>query len=145
MAKKFFYVCAGLFLLMAAYAVGARSAVAQSGSIQGASLEFTGNGPGHYRASAVRNGQFYWLTEGTTVGRPVGSSFAEPVIATDPKALGVLLENGDVLQISGEAGDWTFRGNLFGGATPAQRSTWGQVKSRYAPNPQTPTSETNDR
>lgn len=30
MAKKFFYVCAGLFLLAAAYAFGARSAGAQS-------------------------------------------------------------------------------------------------------------------
>jgi hypothetical protein len=31
MAKKFFYVCAGLFLLAGAYAMGARSAGAQSG------------------------------------------------------------------------------------------------------------------
>ena len=31
MAKKFFYVCAGLFLLAVAYAIGARSVRAQSG------------------------------------------------------------------------------------------------------------------
>jgi hypothetical protein len=32
MAKKFFYVCAGLFLLAGAYALGARNAVAQAPS-----------------------------------------------------------------------------------------------------------------
>lgn len=33
MAKKFFYVCAGLFLLAGAFALGARSAGAQAGSV----------------------------------------------------------------------------------------------------------------
>ncbi|NOT35528.1 MAG: hypothetical protein HOP12_15390 [Candidatus Eisenbacteria bacterium] len=32
MAKRFFYVCAGLFLLAGAYAMGARNAVAQAPS-----------------------------------------------------------------------------------------------------------------
>lgn len=44
MAKKFFYVCAGIFLLVGAYALGARSAGAQlGGEVEGASVFLDGN------------------------------------------------------------------------------------------------------
>jgi len=53
----------------------------------------------------------------------------ERVIATDPAYINVLLENGDLLKFTGT--DWGKIGNLLGGATPAQRETWGRLKARY--------------
>ena len=38
-AKKFFYVCAGLFLLALTYHLGARSALAQSSTVECAEVE----------------------------------------------------------------------------------------------------------
>ena len=41
--------------------------------------------------------------------------------------------NGDVYgnTASGGSGTWTFKSNVFGGATPASQPTWGQVKAKY--------------
>lgn len=44
MAKKFFYVCAGLCLLGLSYHFGARSAEAQAGGTPVASIDYGGNG-----------------------------------------------------------------------------------------------------
>jgi len=40
-----------------------------------------------------------------------------------------ILENGDVW--AGGGPTWRFVGNLLGGPTPVEQSTWGQLKSRY--------------
>ena len=44
MAKRFFYACAGLFLLVAAYSFGARNAGAQGGQIIAATHCLNGGG-----------------------------------------------------------------------------------------------------
>jgi hypothetical protein len=95
MAKKFFYVCAGLFLLALTYHLGAQSAIAQAPS-------------------------------NSVVGMDAASSTYANVITA----------NGDVYRIDagiggGGALNATYRGNLFGAATPSSESTWGQVKDRY--------------
>jgi hypothetical protein len=41
--------------------------------------------------------------------------------------------NGDVYVCGQLDGPWSHVSNVFGGATPATQSTWGQLKSRYRP------------
>jgi hypothetical protein len=93
MAKRFFYVCAGLFLLALTYHMGATSAQGQSGSpIAG----FAGAGADNSK---------HWV---------------------------VLMQNGDTYYTSGTVGPWYVGQNVFGAIpTPAQQSTFGQVKDRY--------------
>jgi len=91
MARRFFYVCAGLFLLAVAYALGARSAGAQ----------------------------------------PPGNPIVTVYSATNGESVAILV-NGDVYTQSNlSVSPWAHRGNIFGGATPALRQSWGQVKARY--------------
>jgi hypothetical protein len=44
--------------------------------------------------------------------------------------------NGDTYEMIPSNGTlaWTHVSNVFGGPTPAQHESWGQLKSRYAPN-----------
>ena len=92
MARKFFYVCAGMLMLALSYHLGANTATAQA--------------PGN------------------------------PVVATFIEGNAVVTASGDVYQSSnGVIGPWTLMSNTFsGGPTPARQQTWGQLKSRYAPN-----------
>jgi hypothetical protein len=89
-AKRFFYVSAGLLCLALAYHLGARSATAQA------------------------------------PGNPVVEIF-------ERNFTGVVTANGDVYQsLTDLSGPWVWRSNVFGtGPTPAQRESWGSVKSRY--------------
>jgi len=64
-AKKFFYVCAGLFLLAGAYAMGARSAGAQAGSqIVGFAVASL-NGNHHYVITSTGD-VWYHFTDGSS-------------------------------------------------------------------------------
>jgi len=106
MARKFFYVCAGMLMLALSYHLGASTAIAQAP--------------------------------------------ANPVVAAFGNSGAVVTANGDVYVGGGGSANgwtnWVLASNVFsGGPVPAQRETWGQLKSRFAPNPGTPTSETNPR
>jgi len=133
MARKFFYVCAGLFLLTLAYHLGATSAQAQF-VVDGASV----GGDGIPSAAVGRT--LYVGVSGTPVPVPIPGT--SRVIATSDANQGfVLLENGDVFNWQGENNGWVPFRNLFGGATPALHESWGSLKSRYAPK-SGPTSQT---
>jgi len=145
MAKKFFYVCAGLLMLALSYHLGANTATAQGGTvIEGASLQFVAGAPEGNRASACVNRIWRWMGPGGVPREfPVPVPGSSRIVATDPWQ-NVLLENGDWFQYSG--GAWAYMGNLAGGSpTPAMRETWGQVKARYAPTPTPAQPQTHDR
>jgi hypothetical protein len=80
-------------------------------------------------------------------GNPVvGASLS--VGATGSQYGVVVTANGDVYVPTSSQSfcSWSRCSNIFSGnPVPAQRATWGQVKARYAPDPATPTSQTNDR
>ena len=134
-AKRFFYVCAGLLCLALAYHLGARSATAQGGSISAAECLYI-NGDGTIACVA----RTVYISDGPF--DPVSAQFP-PVPGTDPViAVGTgggghvvaMLANGDTYSIPNAAGQtWTFIKNAVGGPTPATRETWGGVKARYRP------------
>jgi hypothetical protein len=133
MAKKFFYVCAGLFLLALSYHLGARSASAQIGGLQaGFGFPFACGVEGRTVHVMQRDG----LGTFETYPDPLpGSSPAVGVWADDSGLSAthayVVLANGDVYHGFYGQG-WTLTGNLLSGApTPAQAQTWGRVKSAY--------------
>jgi hypothetical protein len=127
-ARAFFYVCAGLFLLALSYHLGARNATAQSGVLEGAAIDAGAGGP---MISAVLSRTFL-----TFYGWGPPNSIPEPIPGTSPivatsAANGtlVLLENGDIYGPG--SGSWELRGNILSGPTPAQRESFGAMKTLY--------------
>jgi hypothetical protein len=141
MAKRFFFVCAGILCLMVAYHLGARTAGAQStgSNVIGA----MGCAPGsitptialmvdrvEYRATVDGSGNVQILPPLPPLP---GTS---PVLALDASCCGfALLENGDVWAGGGGGppSPWSYRGNVLAasGPTPAQRESFGSLKVRY--------------
>ena len=139
MAKRFFYVCAGLFLLALSYHLGARSAGAQ---ILGQPIGNIADG----NACAVLGGSIYAVRL-TSLPGPNGPPASIPlprpgnvigVGATEdslePAYIGmawVIYDDGAVYHYTLAAG-WEQVASLFS-VTPvaAQGTTWGQVKDRY--------------
>jgi len=104
MAKKFFYVCAGLLMLALSYHLGAQSVLAQVGV---SAFGFGVNSSSNAVVVMTPNGDVY--------ARPCGGNLS---IAT----AGMMDGTAPATRI----------GN-FWGATPVsvQSATWGQVKSTY--------------
>jgi hypothetical protein len=71
MAKRFFYVCAGLFLLALHYHVGARSATAQVGSVL-AGYATAGPSAQHHYVVTSTGGVWYRNTFGSGSTFPAG-------------------------------------------------------------------------
>src|SRR5438132_215026 len=124
-AKRFFYVCAGIFLLAVAYHLGARSATAQGSLAECVGFD-------DYSGSAIINREL-WVALNTSpirvekvLGGPVPGTAR--VVACGYK--GVVLENGEVYRNPG--GGWEDQGTFpFSGVTAATQETWGGVKARY--------------
>jgi hypothetical protein len=135
MAKRFMYVCAGIFLLVATYHLGARSAGAQSSGLN--VIGATGCSPGSvapnmalvidrtvYRATL--NGLSQFQLQAPLPPIPGTSR----VVSIDASCTGfAILENGDVW--AGGGPSWSYVGNLLGGPTPVDQATWGRLKARY--------------
>jgi hypothetical protein len=131
-AKRFFYACAGVFLLALSYEVGANHASAQTGGvIEGAAIDWVTGLPAGWRCSGVEGRMFHAL-------EPVGGRRYDPpepipgtaeIVATDPAGFAVMLADGSVYQYNNPG--WTFEGSLLGGTTPAHSESWGEVKARY--------------
>ena len=124
MARKFFYVCAGLLCLALAYHLGARSATGQTTAvIEGVSVSNDG-------LSAAVNGSYIKFDANTGA---VYVSYPLPVTGHVLEASWstVVYENGDVYVYQGSPGAWVLKGNLARGPTPAKAETWGSVKARY--------------
>ena len=125
MAKKFFYVCAGLFLLAGAYATGARSAHGAGGSVPIAirGAHFTASSDG--RISEFQGGANPWVHVGTAPSAI--SAFDE-----QGSLIFVVTDTGDVYSSSDRGSSWpVYWGNIFGGPTPATHESFGGIKARY--------------
>jgi hypothetical protein len=129
-AKRFFYVCAGLFLLALAFHLGQVTANAQSSfTIEGGNIQSVQ--PNTFpRATACVNRLYRWMGENGVLHDeyPIPVPGTERIVATDPYGT-VLLENGDWLKFDGSA--WVPVGNLVGAPTPARAESFGALKSRY--------------
>jgi len=125
MAKRFFYVCAGLLCIALAYHAGARTATAQvGGGIDGAAF-------GTWNTCAVGR-TFYYQIGGLFVPEPIPGT--DRVIATGGSPAKVMLENGDVYVYPGTpagGGPWEYAGNMIGAPIPVEQSSFGSLKARY--------------
>ena len=117
-AKKFFYVCAGLLMLAVAYHLGALNAGAQSSQFRVL----------HPDGVIETGGQVYALGE---LGWVVPSSLP-PVPATS-----IVAGHGPYITVDGTAwrldaytGEWRSY-PLPGGPTPTRPSTFGSIKAKY--------------
>lgn len=132
-AKTFFYVCAGVFLLALSYHLGARSVVAQTMGLDGANIT--------QGTVTAADGRTFRVMTGPTPGTlPDVIPGTARVISTGTLPdqywqYGALLENGDFYRFAfsapGGVSGWQYVGNLLSGATPAQRESFGALKSRY--------------
>jgi hypothetical protein len=130
-AKRFFYVCAGIFLLAAAYHLGALSAVAQSGDVVScASVKENQDA-----TSAVIGRVFCFQPTSTP---PIVCYASVPIPGTSPVvACGIagsgypmaVLANGEVWRHGGTA--WELMTTYRTGATPSTQESWGGVKAKY--------------
>jgi hypothetical protein len=133
-ARAFFFVCAGIFLLAVSYQLGATSARAQTGIVQGATV----NDLGYFAAASGRT--FYWGYSYYSGGSPpLLRTVPDPIPGTSEVVVAemihggdgynVVLANGDVYQWGyGQAPGWRYAFNLVGAPTPARQASWGQVK-----------------
>ena len=137
-AKRFFFVCAGLLCLAAAYHLGARSATAQGDVTVSAVDQDNGIVPD---LVATSNGDVYHGHHGfqgedpvwTLVGHIPAFGPVESIsnLGTD-SGVWAYDAAGNYYHSSDHGVSWVRRGNVFGGGpTSATRKTWGCVKSRY--------------
>ncbi|HEY2955524.1 MAG TPA: hypothetical protein VGK89_09800 [Candidatus Eisenbacteria bacterium] len=130
-AKRFLFVCAGIFLLAAAYHLGAMSATAQVATGEAGNIEGLDGGVIRYTCAV---GRTFYTDLGTPAPVPVPGSAR--IIATGvggAHGYHAMLENGDVYWWNSDVPTWQYLGNMLGPATPATQETWGSVKARYRP------------
>lgn len=133
MAKRFFYVCAGLFLLLSSYQFGARSAQGQGGNrvVVGGLAGFdTGSGGQNEPIGVDQSGLIRFMgLPPLNPPRPGTITAIEGTPGGGGRML-VLYDDGDVYLH--DAAAWTYRGNLLeSGPTAGQSQSWGAVKDRY--------------
>lgn len=132
LAKRFFYVCAGLFLFALSYHLGAKSATAQAqGRIlpaSGSGNVVTSTGDVYQKLFFDDGGSWYYQGRVQTPSPPV--FLAQTGSRNGEYFFQVYCENGDIYELSG--GISTFVENIFGGSPTTLRSrTWGKVKADY--------------
>jgi hypothetical protein len=135
MAKRFFYVCSGLFLLVLSFQLGARAAVGQTSNLLLVGDVSAG------ACGVTESRQFYAMHDRQFGGQvdmwaapiPGTSRVVGAFVGSEPSSSGhVVLENGDVYWAFATTTPWQYAGNLFSaGPTSISPSSWGQVKDRY--------------
>jgi hypothetical protein len=133
MAKKFFYVCAGLLCLAGAYALGARKAGAQGGCqiVAGDTYnteEFAATADGRIYARGP-NGP-WTLGRSVPVTSPVVSLVVQFGQIPPNPFFYVYCQDGTVWECDGYSGISTST-NVCSGPVPANQRSWGAVKERY--------------
>jgi photosystem II stability/assembly factor-like uncharacterized protein len=137
MAKRFLYVCAGLFLLALTYHLGVRRADAQAPGNPVVGVVGP-NGCNHLAVTA--NGDSY-TTSDQTNWQHTGNVFGADPPAPGNSVIGVaaanscgnmaVTENGDCFTTGDNGTTWRRSGNVFGAPTAATGTTWGKVKADY--------------
>ena len=133
-AKVFFYVCLGVSAIAVGLNLFAREVTGQ-GTNEISNVAF-GTAPGA-NVVCTSSGDIWWHTNEADGSNPerhllghVNSS--SPIVAvgnTTDDTLVAYAQNGDFYSSVNLGGSWTYRGNLFGGATQATGTTWGRVKA----------------
>lgn len=130
-AKKFFYACGGLFMLAAAYHLGASKATAQTSAPSAFGVDATGS-----TSMVAINRTIYWMdTGGQITALPVVPGTA-PIVAigADQAYNGhvtAILEDGEVYRRDSSGNVWLHVGNLFGATTSAVQRSWGSLKVHF--------------
>lgn len=131
LAKQFFYVSAGLFLLALSYHLGATNAQGQMAQpLDGPHID----SPGGPNGSAWMTGAVGRVFYANGVPHPAPIPGVARVVATAGTGTSawpyvVMLENGDFYY--GTETQWTFFGNTIGSPTGATPKSWGKVKADY--------------
>lgn len=132
MAKRFFYVCAGILLLTIAYQWGARSARAESlGVLVAGSFD-----PDTDALGIDGNGQMWMLSHNGARLGPLALPKQGTVVEATGANVGGTTFDANVLYADGDAyvydrSSWRFIGNVLGGATNTPKESWGALKARY--------------
>jgi hypothetical protein len=122
MARKFFYVCAGMLMLALSYHLGANTAGAQSA--QGVQFRVLDADQLYVESG----GQDYYLT---AQGWVAPSSLPPvPVSSIVAGHAPYITQDGTGWWMDGYQNEWRSY-HLPGGPIPAQRESWGQLKARY--------------
>lgn len=140
MARRFFYVAAGMLMLAMSYHLSADRATAQAGG-QLAAIAVGGALFGVDQDGGLYSGEGCFGTNRpfARVGElPAGRTPTCMASLNNGAIIFIGCSNGDVFTFNaGESAPISpsFCGNLLSGSpTPAQRESWGQLKQRYAPN-----------
>lgn len=142
MTRKFFYICAGIFLLALAHQLGVPNARGQAGGVV---VAVSDPGLGSYVVDA--SGAVFFTLYGSNLAPAPHWSFRGNISSSSPivhiegagtSSTGQDVEhafasNGDFFVSSDGGRTWSRHGNVFGAPTPALRESWGQLKGRYAP------------
>jgi len=134
MAKKFFFVCAGLFLLAGAYAMGARNA----GAFGGGQVVVGSFDPDTDALGIDQGGQMWMLSHNGAHMGPITLPKPGTVVAATGANVGNATFDADVLYADGDAFHydrtaWRYVGNVFVGSGPIPNAeqTLGGIKARY--------------
>ena len=122
MARRFFFVSAGLLCLALTYHLGARSATAQGAALEAVQVETSEGG------SAVVGRQLYILVGGS--GFPAGPPIPGTARVTACCRNRVVLDNGETWLLA-NGSEWRLDGVFPAGATPAVQESFGSLKARY--------------
>lgn len=143
MARKFFYVAAGMLMLAIAYQLGVTTARGQS---IGTLADVLDTGYGSY--AVTPSGAVYFSYYGSLSAPAPRWSFRGTISSPSPimhigdagqevsgsVTVHAFAQNGNFYVSLDDGRTWSLHGNVFSGATPALHESWGQLKSRYAPN-----------
>jgi hypothetical protein len=140
MMRSFFHASAAVLMLAIAYQLGVSAAHSQtSGTVADA------DDPGFGSLVVTTSGRVYvaqyssqlalaphWTFRGTI---PLSAPIVRVQNAgTDPSGADVAHAfdaNGNFFVSADGGRSWVLRANVFGGATPAVRESWGRLKARY--------------
>lgn len=134
MAKKLFYVCAGLLCIALAYHLGATSATAQAPETYVVGSFDVDTDPTVIDSNGNMWAMGWSNSRGSRIG-PIALPKPGRVLAVSVSVVAgshdtrLLYDDGDAYIFDRTA--WQFIGNVAGGATPALRESWGAVKQRY--------------
>lgn len=135
MARKFFYICAGILMLALSYHLGASSADAQAVGL-GLVCRLAGTDMYGSESFCTPNGDVYqyWSGHWTKASNVFGGAPGGRTVVSYDSGV-ALASNGEVFfQPMMGYGPWSSRGFPVGGPVGTLQESWGQLKSRYAPN-----------
>jgi hypothetical protein len=142
MARKFSNICAGMFLLALSYHLGARNAGAQGAGLlcaaanEGAATNWAVDSNGTLYEQTRNDagpGPWYQIRTIPVTSKPVAILVYQA--SGGDTAFSLLTEDGTAYAWVGWQGTYTTSSVFSGGPTSALQQSWGQLKSRYAPNP----------